>query len=131
MNRTGWLGVVAPLLVGGGGVGQLAWPSHEPALRCAPEAVRWDSSGVARCASGSAPGAVPWGAALTLGVPLSLNRATVQDLLLLPGIGPSLASKLIAARDGRGGFTDWEQVDAVPGVGASKLSALQRAARIP
>jgi len=62
-----------------------------------------------------------------LGHRLDLNVATEKELALLSGVGPSLARRLVEARDAAGGFSNWEQVDAVAGVGAAKLKTLQAA----
>ena len=38
---------------------------------------------------------------LTFSIPLDLNRVTLEDLCLVPGIGPSLAGEIIAYRERR------------------------------
>jgi competence protein ComEA len=63
---------------------------------------------------------------MTLGGRLRLNEATADDLVLVPGIGPTLARALVKARTERGGFRSWDEVDAVTGVGPVKLAALKR-----
>ncbi len=68
----------------------------------------------------------PAGPALTLGTKLDLNQVTVEELRLLSGIGPSLASALVKARAERNGFRSWDEVDAVTGVGPVKLATLKR-----
>ncbi len=102
------------------------WPVASPALDC-PDGgpVQLGADGVASCAAG-AP--LPAGQALTLRQKFDCNTATEAELALVPGIGPSLARELVAARDG--GFVDWEQLDAVPGVGPTRLKALQAACDI-
>ncbi len=100
------------------------WPPSEPALDCPPERVTLGPDGVARCGAGAA---LPAGQALTVGQPLDLNAVTEADLALLPGVGPELARAIVEARHQSGGFTTWEQVDAVPGVGPARLETLQRA----
>ncbi len=129
MTRTGWLGALALAAIALGAAARLAWPSARPALDCPPEDVRWDG-GVARCSKGAPRGPAPAGQALALGAKLDLNRATEEDLALLPGIGPSLAHALVEARASRGRFHDWEEVDAVPGIGPVKLQALQAGATL-
>ncbi len=72
----------------------------------------------------------PAGPALTLGTKLDLNQVTVEELRLLSGIGPSLASALVKARAERNGFRSWDEVDAVVGVGPAKLGTLQRSTEL-
>ncbi|MCA2977708.1 MAG: helix-hairpin-helix domain-containing protein [Myxococcaceae bacterium] len=127
MTRDGWLVVAAAGLLAAGVAAWWRWPSAAPALACAPEQVFLDDAGVARCGPGDA---LPAGQALTVGQRVPFSRLTADDLAVLPGIGPSLARELIEARDARGGFCSWDEVDAVPGVGAARLEALQRLAEI-
>lgn len=57
-------------------------------------------------------------------VPLDLNRATVEQLQSLPGIGPGLAARLVAARP----FRSVGEVMKVKGIGRRR--ALQLRARL-
>ncbi|MCC6336064.1 MAG: helix-hairpin-helix domain-containing protein [Myxococcales bacterium] len=100
------------------------WPSNAAALDCPDGQVSLDDGGVARCGSG-AP--LPAGQALTVGQKLDLNAVTAEDLALLPGVGPELARTLVDERTRLGGFTSWDQVDAVSGVGPARLETLQQA----
>jgi competence protein ComEA len=59
-----------------------------------------------------------------------LNRASARELEQIPGIGAVLAARLVAARDSVGGFRNWEQVDAVKGVGPAMLARLKELASI-
>ncbi len=59
--------------------------------------------------------------------PVNLNQATQAELEQLHGVGPSLARRLIAARESSRGFRDWVQVDSVPGVGPALLKKLKAA----
>jgi len=56
--------------------------------------------------------------------PVSLNRATADDLDSLPGIGPTLAARILAYRKGLGarGFTSKEQLLDVPGIGPKRYA---------
>jgi competence protein ComEA len=67
---------------------------------------------------------------MTLGSKLDLNDANVDELRLIPSIGPSLAAALVTARAERDGFRSWDEVDAVVGVGPAKLDILKRFAWI-
>ena len=127
--RTAWL---ALLLLAGLGIGillRLQWPSSRASLECVAADVRMRELGgawVATC-RGSGAGEPPTGgAALTLGAKLDLNRAPAHELVLVPGIGPSLARTLVQARAKRRGFSSWEDVDEVKGIGPAKLHALQQ-----
>jgi competence protein ComEA len=102
------------------------WPHPAPSLDC-PDGglVQLGADGVASCSPG-AP--LPAGQALTLRQKFDCNTATEADFALVPGIGPSLARQLVAARDA--GFVSWEQIDAVSGVGPTRLFALQAACDI-
>lgn len=54
---------------------------------------------------------------ITLGIPISLNRETEHGLTAIPGIGPSLAKKIVNARTEGGGFQDLNEIKSVSGVG--------------
>ncbi|MCX8117229.1 MAG: helix-hairpin-helix domain-containing protein [Desulfobacterota bacterium] len=53
-------------------------------------------------------------------LPLDLNRATAEDLCLLPGIGESLAREIVAYRERRRGFRSVEELKEVKGIGEKK-----------
>lgn len=57
--------------------------------------------------------------------PLDLNRAEPTDLLQLPGVGPTLAHRIVDVRDSRGGFRTADDLRAVPGVGPARLEKLR------
>lgn len=120
---------IAVVLAAAGLVGLfVAWrPSAGgSALACADGGqVALGPDGVARCAPG-AP--LPAGQALTLKQRFDCNTATEAELALVPGVGPALAHELVVARGS--GFQTWAQVDAVNGVGAARLNALQAACDI-
>ncbi len=65
--------------------------------------------------------------AFLLGLPFPVNRADVNELTLLPGIGPHLAGRIVAFRHRHGLFRDKKMLIAVPGIGphlASRLAPL-------
>jgi competence protein ComEA len=57
--------------------------------------------------------------------PLNLNRARAEQLEILPGIGPSLAQKIVDYREQNGGFKSVDDLDNVSGIGPKKLEALR------
>jgi len=66
-----------------------------------------------------APGAAA-GSAL-----VSLNSATAQQLDDLPGVGPATAAAIIGHRERNGPFVSVDELLAVPGIGPSKLARLR------
>lgn len=60
--------------------------------------------------------------------PVSLSLASAEQLEQLPGIGPSLARRIIDYRDANGPFSTMEDLLNVSGIGESKLAALTDAA---
>jgi len=57
--------------------------------------------------------------------PLDLNRATVDQLEALPGIGAVKAAAILAERDSRGGFQSMEELEAVRGIGPALVAKLR------
>jgi competence protein ComEA len=51
-----------------------------------------------------------------LGNPIPLNRATKEDLDRIPGIGPSLAQRIVEYRERRGGFSSVDELMVVNGI---------------
>ncbi|MFD0279399.1 helix-hairpin-helix domain-containing protein [Kitasatospora sp. NPDC127111] len=49
--------------------------------------------------------------------PVSLNRATLEQLDTLPGVGPTLAQRIIAFRASHGSFRSLDQLRQVSGIG--------------
>lgn len=58
--------------------------------------------------------------------PLDLNRATLEQLDRLPGIGPKKAELIIEYREAHGGFRAVEELLNVSGIGEKTYSALQQ-----
>ena len=55
---------------------------------------------------------------------VNINTATVQELETLPGIGPTLAQRIVDYRQENGPFAAPESLINVKGIGESKLMAL-------
>jgi len=57
--------------------------------------------------------------------PIDLNRAGRGELLQLPGVGPTLANRIVDVRDGRGGFRTADDLRTVSGIGPARLEKLR------
>jgi competence protein ComEA len=62
---------------------------------------------------------------LLYGIPLDLNRVGPDDLILVPGIGPILARRIIDYRKQRGPFAQLDDLRHVSGIGGKKLDSLR------
>ena len=56
---------------------------------------------------------------------IDINTATVQQLQLLPGIGETLAQRIIDYRDQNGSFSTIEELKNVSGIGEKKLDSIK------
>ena len=56
---------------------------------------------------------------------ININRASLDDLTLLPGVGPSLAERIIDYRKANGAFISVDALDNVKGVGPKKLEMIR------
>ena len=78
--------------------------------------------------AGSDPGSDSAGsgnvARLLEGQPLDLNRATAEELELLPRIGPTLARRIIEDRERRGPFRSVGELTRVRGIGPRTLEGI-------
>lgn len=57
--------------------------------------------------------------------PLDLNRATEEELRLLPGVGPAIAGRILALRERRGGFGSADDLLEVRGIGPATIERLR------
>ncbi|MET8544952.1 helix-hairpin-helix domain-containing protein [Kitasatospora sp. NPDC004799] len=71
-----------------------------------------------------AVGSGPPGAAVPR-PPVSLNRATLEQLDTLPGVGPTLAQRILAYRTSHGSFRSLDQLRQVSGIGARTYAELR------
>jgi competence protein ComEA len=56
-----------------------------------------------------------------LSIPIELNQAAVEDLVMIPGISLSLARRIVAFRKSHGPFKTWHEVRRVKGIGPKKV----------
>lgn len=56
--------------------------------------------------------------------PIDINAATLNELTSLPGIGETLARRILDYRDANGSFSRPEELMHVEGIGAGKLEAI-------
>jgi competence ComEA-like helix-hairpin-helix protein len=57
--------------------------------------------------------------------PLDLNHASADEISRLPGVGPSLARRIVEERDRRGRFESSDSLRGILGMGPKKLAALR------
>lgn len=62
---------------------------------------------------------------------LNVNRASAVELERLPGIGPSLARRIVADREVSGPFATLDALDRIPGIGPGLVARLGRLATAP
>jgi len=66
-----------------------------------------------------------WAAGPTLQGVLNLNKAEVEQLTLLPGVGESRARAIVALRTKLGSFKRVEQIIEVKGIGEAALAKMR------
>ncbi|MCK5545076.1 MAG: helix-hairpin-helix domain-containing protein [Desulfobulbaceae bacterium] len=70
--------------------------------------------------------AIPPKAAPLFFMPIPINEADAELLTIIPGIGPSLAARIIDFREQRGRIENLDQLLKVHGIGKVKLKTLRR-----
>jgi competence protein ComEA len=63
---------------------------------------------------------------LALGMPINLNLATKEDLLLIPGIGEKTAQKILILRSEKRRFKNMEEIMETEGIKEKKLAKLKQ-----
>ncbi len=61
---------------------------------------------------------------------VNLNTATKDELVLLPGIGESIAEQILIYRDEHGEFSSVEELRKIKGIGAKKFEKLRSHVKI-
>ncbi len=56
---------------------------------------------------------------------VDLNKATIEELNSLPGIGNVIAERIIKFRQGHGSFKEIDELNNINGIGASKIAKLR------
>lgn len=56
-----------------------------------------------------------------LAIPIDLNTATVEDLVIIPGISRGLAERIVEFRESHGPFKTWHELRRVKGIGPKKV----------
>jgi competence protein ComEA len=59
------------------------------------------------------------------GFPVNINSASLDELMVLPGIGPATARRILEKRAYSGGFTSVEQLTEVKWIGKVKLDKIR------
>jgi len=62
---------------------------------------------------------------LALGMPIDLNKATLEELVLVPGIGRKTASKIVRFREEKGDFPEVDVLKRIEGLGKKKYDRIK------
>jgi competence protein ComEA len=62
----------------------------------------------------------------SIGLPMNINKAGEDDLMLIKGIGPATAQKIMTLRTQLNGFTDIKQLMQINGIKEKRLAGIQK-----
>ncbi len=68
---------------------------------------------------------------ILLGLPIELNTAAAGDLQAIPGIGPALSKRITDYRLLQGGFSRWQDLTEVKGIGPKRLALMRPYLSLP
>jgi competence protein ComEA len=94
-----------------------------PALACASGAHR-DAEGRIACGEGEGE-PLSTAEALLIGTRIDLNRATAEDLEIIPGLGETRAREIVEDRGARGAFGSIDDLARVRGIGKKTLERVR------
>jgi len=63
---------------------------------------------------------------LALGLPIDLNQASFEDLMLIPGIGTNTAGRIVQLRQSRRKFVSVSELALIPGLKEKRIEELRR-----
>jgi competence protein ComEA len=63
---------------------------------------------------------------LALGIPIDVNRSSLEELVLVPGIGEKTAEKILDQRNVNGTFRKLDELMLVKGIKEKRLEKLRR-----
>jgi DNA uptake protein ComE-like DNA-binding protein len=63
---------------------------------------------------------------LALDLPVDINQASFDDLVLVPGIGESTAARIIALREAKGGLRSREELKELSGIKEKKFDTIKK-----
>lgn len=125
---------IALVSISGIGLWQARPESHRSPQDCPhPAGVTGpDGRAVVACLPWQAPGdslariePLPAHQLILLGRPIDLNRASAEDLVALPRIGPVLARRIIKERERRGPYRSADDLTRVKGIGPKTVQRLR------
>ena len=94
-----------------------------------PNATRWaPKQGVLSSKAQKSPrggGAIGHIRKIPPAAPLDINRATREELMALPGIGPALAERIVAYREEKGPFLEISEIKEVSGIGEKRYERIK------
>ncbi len=63
---------------------------------------------------------------LALGIPIDINRSSLEDLVLVPGIGEKTAEKILEQRNANGTFRKLDELMLVKGIKEKRFEKLRQ-----